>query len=121
MRGPDCARNSSQFRLLLIARSAGSRWLIFRIWRWFDSHRSKLLQQPCGRLRDCLCRFDSLWEGILLTCDLLLIVTATFLLGIYFLPVAVVLTGGVKRFTTLPWHITPKGTLYGPIYGIYMG
>ena len=27
----------------------------------------------------------------------------------------------VKQVTTLPWHITPKGTLYGPIYGIYMG
>ena len=29
-----------------------------------------------------------------LTCDLLLFVTATFLLGMYFLPVAVVLSGG---------------------------
>ena len=47
--------------------------------------------------------------------------TATFFLGIYFLPVAVVLSGGVKQVTTLPWHITPKGTLYGPIYGIHMG
>ena len=29
----------------------------------------------------------------------------------------------VKQVTTLPWQITPKGTLYGPIYGIglYMG
>ena len=27
----------------------------------------------------------------------------------------------LKQVTTLPWHITPKGTLYGPIYGIYMG
>ena len=56
-----------------------------------------------------------------LTCDLLLFVTATFLLGMYFLPVAVVLSGGVKQVTTLPWHFTPKGTLFGPIYGIYVG
>ena len=27
----------------------------------------------------------------------------------------------MKQVPTLPWHITPKGTLYGPIYGIYMG
>ena len=27
----------------------------------------------------------------------------------------------VKQVTTLPWHFTPKGALYGPIYGIYMG
>ena len=53
------------------------------------------------------------------TCDLLLFVTATFLL--YFLPVAVVLSGGVKQVTTLPWHFTPKGALFGPIYGIYVG
>ena len=59
--------------------------------------------------------------GILQTLHLLLFVTATFLFGIYFLPVAVDLSGGVKQVTTLPWHITPKGTLYGPIYGIYMG
>ena len=38
--------------------------------------------------------------------------TATFLLGIYFPPVAVVLSGGVKQVTTLPWHFTPKGALY---------
>ena len=57
----------------------------------------------------------------LLTCDLLLFVTATFLLGMYFLPVAVVLSGGVKQVTTLPWHFTPKGALFGPIYGIYVG
>ena len=37
-----------------------------------------------------------------LTQHLLLFVTATFLLGIYFLPVAVVLSGGVKQVTTLP-------------------
>ena len=60
-------------------------------------------------------------EGNLLTCTLLLFVTATFLLGMYFLPVAVVLSGGVKQVTTLPWHFTPKGALYGPIYGIYVG
>ena len=47
--------------------------------------------------------------GNLLTCDLLLFVTATRLLGMYFLPVAVVLSGGVKQVTTLPWHFTPKG------------
>ena len=35
-------------------------------------------------------------------CDLLLFVTATFLLGMYLLPVAVVLSGGVKQVTTLP-------------------
>ena len=46
----------------------------------------------------------SIWEGILLTCRLLLFVTATLLLGMYFLPVAVVLSGGVKQVTTLPWH-----------------
>ena len=57
----------------------------------------------------------------LLPCDLLLFVTATFLLGMYFLPVAVVLSGGVKQVTTLPWHFTPKGALFGPIYGIYVG
>ena len=54
-------------------------------------------------------------------CNLLLFVTATFLLGMYFLPVAVVLSGGVKQVTTLPWHFTPKGALFGPIYGIYVG
>ena len=59
--------------------------------------------------------------GNLLTCDLMLFVTATFLLGMYFLPVAVVLSGGVKQVTTLPWHFTPKGALFGPIYGIYVG
>ena len=37
----------------------------------------------------------------MLTPHLLLLVTATFLLGIYFLPVAVVLSGGVKHVTTL--------------------
>ena len=37
-----------------------------------------------------------------LTQHLLLFVTATFLLGIYFLPVTVVLSGGVKQVTTLP-------------------
>ena len=57
----------------------------------------------------------------LVTLDLLLFVTATFLLGMYFLPVAVVLSGGVKQVTTLSWHFTPKGALYGPIYGIYVG
>ena len=57
----------------------------------------------------------------LLTCDFLLFVTATFLLGMYFLPVAVILSGGVKQVTTLPWHFTPKGALFGPIYGIYVG
>ena len=59
--------------------------------------------------------------GNLLACGLLLFVTATFLLGMYFLPVAVVLSGGVKQVTTLRWHFTPKGALYGPIYGIYVG
>ena len=37
-----------------------------------------------------------------LTQHLLLFVTSEFLLGIYFLPVAVVLSGGVKQVTTLP-------------------
>ena len=27
----------------------------------------------------------------------------------------------VKQVTTLPWHFTPKGALFGPIYGIYTG
>ena len=27
----------------------------------------------------------------------------------------------VKQVTTLPWHFTPKGALFGPIYGIYVG
>ena len=36
------------------------------------------------------------------TQHLLLFVNATFLLGIYFLPVAIVLSGGVKQVTTLP-------------------
>ena len=27
----------------------------------------------------------------------------------------------MKQVTTLPWHFTPKGALYGPIYGIYVG
>ena len=59
--------------------------------------------------------------GILLTCDLLLFVTATFLLGMYFLPVAVVLSGGVKQVTTLPWHFTPKGaSLREALYMGYM-
>ena len=56
-----------------------------------------------------------------LTQHLLLFVTAPFLFGIYLLPVAVVLSGWVKQVTTLPQHITLKGSLYGPIYGIYMG
>ena len=37
-----------------------------------------------------------------LTHHLLLFVTATFLLGIYFLPLAVVSSGPVKQVTTLP-------------------
>ena len=37
-----------------------------------------------------------------LTQNSLLFVTATFLLGIYFLPVAVFSSGGVKQVTTLP-------------------
>ena len=37
-----------------------------------------------------------------LTRSLLLFVTATLLLGIYFLPGAVVLSGGVKQVKTLP-------------------
>ena len=44
-------------------------------------------------------------------------VTATFLLGMYFLPVAVLLSGGVKQVATLPKHITLKGSLHDPIYG----
>ena len=55
--------------------------------------------------------------GNLLAGDLLLFVTATFLLGMYFLPMAVVLNGGVKQVTTLPWHFTPKGALLA----LYMG
>ena len=27
----------------------------------------------------------------------------------------------MKQVTTLPWHFTPKGALFGPIYGIYVG
>ena len=27
----------------------------------------------------------------------------------------------LKQVTTLPWHFTPKGALFGPIYGIYVG
>ena len=38
----------------------------------------------------------------MLTQRLLLFVTATLLLGIYFLPVAVFLSGGVKQIITLP-------------------
>ena len=38
----------------------------------------------------------------MLTKYLLLFVTATFLLGIYFLPAAVVLSGGMKQITTVP-------------------
>ena len=34
-------------------------------------------------------------------------------MGMYFLPVAVVLSGGVKQVTTLAWHFTPKGVLFG--------
>ena len=30
-------------------------------------------------------------------------------------------TAPVKQVTTLPWHFTPKGALFGPIYGIYVG
>ena len=26
-----------------------------------------------------------------------------------------------KQVTTLPWLFTPKGALFGPIYGIYVG
>ena len=74
--------------------------------------------RPAPRLL-ALVRFPM--GGNLLTCDLLLFVTATFLLGMYFLPVAVVLSGGVKQVTTLPWHFTPKRALFGTIYGIYVG
>ena len=33
-----------------------------------------------------------------------------------------VVSGGVllKQVTALPWHFTPKGALFGPIYGIYV-
>ena len=55
------------------------------------------------------------------TQHLLLFVTATFLLGIYYLPVAVVLSGGVKQVTISCENITLEGSLYGLIYGIYMG
>ena len=27
----------------------------------------------------------------------------------------------LKQVTTLPWHFTLKGALFGPIYGIYVG
>ena len=58
----------------------------------------------------------------MLTLHLLLFVSATFLSGICFLLVAVVLSGGVKQVTTLPEHITLKGTIIWPyiwdIYGI---
>ena len=57
--------------------------------------------------------------GNLLTCDLLLFVTATFLLGMYFLPVAVVLSGGVKQVTTLP-GILPLREHYLALYMGYM-
>ena len=70
------------------------------------------------RMHDAPLRYKSPHRS---TCHLLLFVTSTFLLGIYFLPVAVFLGAGVKQVTTLPWIITPKGTIYGPIYGIYMG
>ena len=29
--------------------------------------------------------------------------------------------GWVRQVTTLPWHFTPKGALFGPIYGICVG
>ena len=38
----------------------------------------------------------------MLTQHLLLFVTAPFLLGIYVLPLAAVLSGGLKQVTTLP-------------------
>ena len=75
----------------------------------------------CAAGFETACVGSILMGGNLLNCDLLLFVTATFLLGMYFLPVAVVLSGGVKQVTTLPWHFTPKGALFGPIYGIYVG
>ena len=34
---------------------------------------------------------------------------------------SLVVMGEVKQVTTLPWHFTPKGALFGPIYGIYVG
>ena len=42
------------------------------------------------------------YRDSVLTLHLLLFVTATFLFGIYFLRVAVVLSGGVKQVTALP-------------------
>ena len=33
----------------------------------------------------------------------------------------VFLSPSVKQVTTLPWHFTPEGALFGPIYGIYVG
>ena len=58
--------------------------------------------------------------GNLLTCDLLLFVTATFLLGMYFLPVAVVLSGGVKQVTTLREHYLAlyMGYMWDRVYHI---
>ena len=50
------------YYLLRDLRDAVREFFVFL--RWFDPHRSELLQRQCGRLRDCLRRFDSLWEGI---------------------------------------------------------
>ena len=49
---------------------------------------------------DALCRF----------------LPGTFPLGMYFLLVAVVLSGRVKQVTALPWHIALQGSFYDPVY-----
>ena len=56
--------------------------------------------------------------GNLLTCDLLLFVTATFLLGMYFLPVAVVLSGGVKQVTYQIFHWLCVPYLFAGYYSV---
>ena len=60
-------------------------------WNVIYKNRERGFKSQCDRLGDILA-FDAL-SGF---------VTATFFLGMHFLPVAVVLSGWVKQVTTVP-------------------
>ena len=63
--------------------------------------RSYFSGRAAGSEIACVGGFPYRWDSVLIE-HLLLFVTATFLLGMYFLPVAVVLSGEVKQVTPLP-------------------
>ena len=65
----------------------------FRIWRWFNPHQPGLPQRLYSKPSDCQCPFEPLKEGsgdapaFDVLCSF---VTESLLLGMYFLPAAVV-------------------------------